>query len=66
MDHLNNLIHSFMNDFEIIAEEFEQLIESSRDDTPDPVFLLEQGEKDSYHDVLWPRHGPDPNFLLKQ
>eukprot|EP00957_Ditylum_brightwellii_P018332 1380478-Ditylum_brightwellii.AAC.1 len=66
MDHFDDLIRSFTNDFEIIAEEFEQLIASSRDDTPYPVFPIKQREKDSYDDVLWPRHGLDPIFLLKQ
>eukprot|EP00957_Ditylum_brightwellii_P083004 6310259-Ditylum_brightwellii.AAC.1 len=51
--HFDNLLCSFTNNFEIIVEEFEQLIESSRDGTAD-------------HDILWPRHGPDPVFQLKQ
>eukprot|EP00957_Ditylum_brightwellii_P169813 12925600-Ditylum_brightwellii.AAC.1 len=37
--HFNDLLCSFTNDFEIIAEEFEQLIESSHDGTPDHDIL---------------------------
>eukprot|EP00957_Ditylum_brightwellii_P155792 11860563-Ditylum_brightwellii.AAC.1 len=53
MDHLDDLIRNFTIDFKVIAEEFEQLIESTRDSTPD-------------HDNCWPRHGPDPVFQTQQ
>eukprot|EP00957_Ditylum_brightwellii_P006118 462960-Ditylum_brightwellii.AAC.1 len=44
--HFDDLLRSFSNNFEIITEEFEQLIASSHDGTPG-------------HNILWPRHGPD-------
>jgi len=47
MNHLDDLIRNFTNDFNVITNEFRQLIESPRDDTQD-------------HTIVRPRHGPDP------
>jgi hypothetical protein len=47
MNHLDDLIRNFTNDFNVITNEFRQLIESPRDDTQD-------------HTIVKPKHGPDP------
>eukprot|EP00957_Ditylum_brightwellii_P047557 3612144-Ditylum_brightwellii.AAC.1 len=53
MFHLDDLLSNFMSDFDAISNNVQQLIASTRD-------------KQSDHDILWPRHGPDPVFLIKQ
>eukprot|EP00957_Ditylum_brightwellii_P091293 6951684-Ditylum_brightwellii.AAC.1 len=42
-----------MSDFDAISNDFQQLIKSTHDSTPD-------------HDICWPQHSPDPVFQLKQ
>eukprot|EP00957_Ditylum_brightwellii_P149774 11406429-Ditylum_brightwellii.AAC.1 len=53
MFHLDNLLSNFMSDFDAISNNLRQLIAPTRDST-------------SNHDILWPRHGPDPICLIEQ
>mmetsp|Transcript_24187 Transcript_24187/g.35831 ORF Transcript_24187/g.35831 Transcript_24187/m.35831 type:complete len:514 (+) Transcript_24187:782-2323(+) len=53
MFHVDNLLRNSTNDFDAISNDLHQLLDSSRDKHPD-------------HDLLWPRHGPDPVFQRKQ
>jgi hypothetical protein len=46
-------LRSFNNDLLVITNEFRQLLDSSRNKHPD-------------HNILWPQHGPDPVFPMKQ
>eukprot|EP00957_Ditylum_brightwellii_P058416 4429792-Ditylum_brightwellii.AAC.1 len=53
MFHFDDPLSDFMRDFDAIFNDFQQLIAPTRDSTSD-------------HGILWPRHGPDPVFLIEQ
>eukprot|EP00957_Ditylum_brightwellii_P076771 5835064-Ditylum_brightwellii.AAC.1 len=63
----DDILSTFMSDFDAITNKFQQLLDSTRESTldhnilwprhgPDPVFLIEQHDKDPDHVILWPRH----------
>eukprot|EP00957_Ditylum_brightwellii_P155393 11829094-Ditylum_brightwellii.AAC.1 len=77
MQHLDDILHSFNGDLNVVTNKFCQLLESSRDINPDHnilwplhgpdlIFPIKQRDKDQDYDILWPWHGQDPVFQLKQ